>query len=144
MKRQRRSVNMALGLLRYLRPARPAGRRAVAEELVAVDRLMRRWAVSIGDGLPSESWDDQPQSRPPPLDDDTAVTVDRTVNALPIESRRLVILWWKVPESRLSPEDIARRMGWIDADREPMNPYPHVNGLLMVLQAQLREQGVEC
>jgi hypothetical protein len=144
MRRLKRSAAQAIGLLEFLRPRRAAGRYSIAPELMATDRIMRRWAVSIGDGLPSDTWDDQPQSRPPPLDDDTAVIVDRTVNALPAESRRLVILWWKVPESRLSPDDISRRMGWIDTDRVPMDPFPHVNGLLMVLQSLLRDQGVDC
>lgn len=65
-----------------------------------VDRIMQRWAVSIGSGLPQEVWDDTPQSKPPPLDDDMAVKVDRIVVKAHPRTYRLLWQWYRTPLPR--------------------------------------------
>lgn len=67
--------------------------------LAPVDRIMQRWAVSIGQGLPSEEWDDSSRSRPPALDDATAVVVDQIVLKTPMGPQRLIRAWYKTPQS---------------------------------------------
>lgn len=62
-------------------------------ELATTDRVLQRWAVSIGTGLPSEDWRDLP-ARPPPLDDDTAIVVDQTILRSPERTRKLVRGWY--------------------------------------------------
>jgi len=49
----------------------------LAAVLDPVNRIMERWAVGMGDGLPDP--DQDPQARPPPLDDGTQVVVDQIV-----------------------------------------------------------------
>lgn len=70
---------------------------ALPRELIAPDRIMLRWAVSNGSGLPSEDWDDRPVSRIPPLDDGTAVVVDQIVLHSPPKTQKFVRLWYKSP-----------------------------------------------
>ncbi len=80
-------------------------------ELVPVNRIMERWAVSVGDGLPPEdgSWNDEPQTNVPPLDDATAIEVDRIVmHQLPQKYRTLALRWYK---SRQPREVIREQMG---------------------------------
>jgi|KBSMisStaDraftv2_1062788.scaffolds.fasta_scaffold429818_2 hypothetical protein len=74
--------------------------RTLPPDLVLTDRLLQRWAVSIGDGLPSESWDDVPGAKPPPLDDETAVLVDKIVLKSPEDKRQFVRKWYKTNEPR--------------------------------------------
>lgn len=66
-------------------------------ELVATDRILQRWAVSIGTGLPTERWDDRPISKPLPLDDDTAIVVDQIILKCPPRTRRIVKAWYRTP-----------------------------------------------
>lgn len=66
-------------------------------DLLRVDRILQRWAVSVGSGLPTEVWDDTLVARPPPLDDECAVLVDRVVVGLPRRGRKLVDLWYRKP-----------------------------------------------
>jgi hypothetical protein len=65
--------------------------------LLGTHRVMERWAVSNGSGLPTELWDDRKYSRPPPLDDDTATVVDQIVLHLPTRTRRIVEVWYCKP-----------------------------------------------
>jgi len=65
--------------------------------LIPVDRILQRWAVSIGSGLPTDVWDDSRVARPPPLDDDSAIILDRIVLHAPRRERRVIVLWYRTP-----------------------------------------------
>ena len=74
---------------------------ALEPELVPVDRIMLRWAVANGSGLPSDRWDDNPrQSKPPPLDDDTALVVDRLILKCPVKTRTILQKWYCTPKHK--------------------------------------------
>lgn len=96
-------------------------RRDLDPRLLATDRLLQRWAVSIGSGLPSEKWDERAIARPPPLDDETAILVDRCVMKAPRHVRLLTIAWYKTPQPerviaqrlRLQRDDV--RLEWFAA-----------------------------
>ena len=64
-------------------------------ELLPTNRIMERWAVSIGAGLPSEEWEQAPKARPTPLDDESSMIVDRIVQHAPIRYRTLILPWYK-------------------------------------------------
>jgi hypothetical protein len=66
-------------------------------DLMPVDRIEQRWAVSIGNGLPSTAWDDAPASKPPPLDDDMAIIVDKINLHADPRRRGLLRNWYKTP-----------------------------------------------
>ena len=69
-------------------------------ELVLTDRIMQRWAVSVGDGMP-DGWNDEPQARVPPLDDGTAILVDRIVmHQLTKRYQTLAMRWYKSRQPR--------------------------------------------
>ncbi len=76
------------------------------QRFIGTDRILMRWAASIGSGLPSERWDDTVQIKLPPLDDATAVVVDRIIMAAPHEVRALVRSWYCTP----TPVDTMARM----------------------------------
>lgn len=66
--------------------------------LVPADRIVQRWAVAIGYGLYApEAWDAAKQSKPPPLDDDTAIVVDQIILKSPAKTRKFVQRWYKTP-----------------------------------------------
>jgi DNA-directed RNA polymerase specialized sigma24 family protein len=67
-------------------------------KLLATHRVLERWAVSIGSGLPSDEWDDVPKSRPPPLPDDIATEVDQLVMKSPRRWRRLIRAMYCTPK----------------------------------------------
>lgn len=71
---------------------------ALPRELITTDRVLQRWAVSIGLGLPSEEWDDTPRAKPPPLSDDVAIEVDQIVLKSPPRTKELVTRWYKTPQ----------------------------------------------
>lgn len=66
-------------------------------DLIPTDRILQRWAVSIGLGLPTEAWDDARISRPPPLPDDLAIVVDQLVLKSPPRTKALIVAWYKTP-----------------------------------------------
>lgn len=66
-------------------------------EFATTDRICQRWAVSVGMGLPTEIWMDGIASRPPPLDDDTAIVVDQTILKSPPRTKRLIVGWYRTP-----------------------------------------------
>lgn len=71
--------------------------------LVPTDRLLDRWAVSQGSNDLMLKWSDEaPRSRPPPLDDDTAVIVDRVVMHSPVQTRKFVCRWYLRPNEPMS------------------------------------------
>lgn len=77
------------------------------KELLPTDRILQRWDVSMGSGLPSDEWDDRPSSKPPPLDEATAVVVDQIILKLPRRTNLVVVSWYRTPEPT---EVIARRL----------------------------------
>lgn len=88
--------------------------RILEPELVPVDRILQRWAVAIGNGLPTEEWDDRRRSLPPPLDDDLAVIVDQAVLRSPSRTKQVIFAWYKTPvpvrqlarKLKLSPDNL--------------------------------------
>jgi hypothetical protein len=87
--------------------------RQLPAPLLVTDRVMQRWARSIGDGLPSEEWDEgKTPSRLSPLDDELAIQIDRIVLAAPQHLRQMFQLWYKTP---LPVNEIGRRFG-VDRD----------------------------
>ena len=81
---------------------------AFPRELIGTDRVLQRWAVSIGSGLPSEEWDDTPKAKPPPLPDDVAIMVDQIVLDAPPKTHILMMRWYKSPDP---VEVIGKRIG---------------------------------
>jgi len=81
---------------------------ALPLELVTTDRILQRWAVSIGCGLPSEEWDDIPKAKPSPLPDELAIIVDQAILRSPPLTRDLITRWYKTPQPT---EIIAARLG---------------------------------
>lgn len=91
--------------------------RVIPKELLTTNRVMERWAVANGSGLPAERWDDNPRrSRVSPLDDDTFLVVERIVNHSPPRTNRLVVGWYMRPlptvelarELSMSPRSLER------------------------------------
>jgi len=67
----------------------------VPPELVTTDRVCQRWAVSVGLGLPTDVWMDGIASRPPPLDDGTAIVVDQIILKSPEKTKRVIVKWYR-------------------------------------------------
>ncbi len=67
----------------------------VPVEFATTDRICQRWAVSVGLGLPTDLWQDAMQSRPPPLDDDTAIVVDQIILKSPEKTRKILVKWYR-------------------------------------------------
>jgi hypothetical protein len=70
---------------------------------------MQQWARSIGDGLPSDTWEDgRTASRISPLNDDLATLIDRIVLGAPTHLRMFFKWWYK---TTMPVNEIAARMG---------------------------------
>lgn len=69
-------------------------------DMVPIDRICQRWAISVGDGLRRELWEDPKNSRATPLDDDTAIIVDQIILKSPPRTKRFVKIWYKTPRPR--------------------------------------------
>lgn len=69
----------------------------IPRELLTTNRIMERWAVANGSGMPAERWDDSRASKPPPLDDDSALVLDQIVIACPPKTHRIVVYWYCKP-----------------------------------------------
>lgn len=80
----------------------------IPPELLTTDRIMQRWAVANGSGLPTERWDDSRVSQVPPLDDDTALVVDLIVLKCPPKTNKIIKLWYCKP---LPTVEIAKLAG---------------------------------
>jgi hypothetical protein len=80
-------------------------RAKILDELIPTDRILLRWARSVGDGLYDCPWEDVPFNRAPELDDQTAIVVDQLVLRAPC--RKLVELWYR---TNLPPREISRRL----------------------------------
>lgn len=111
---------------------------ALDPELVPTDRIMQRWAVSVGGGLPTDSWDDTPEAKPPALDDDTAIKVDRIVqHGLNAKYHKLAVRWYKSPAPR---QQIAQEMGL--GSRTSL--YLEWRSLLWYLRGRFHGVGIDC
>lgn len=66
-------------------------------EFLPTDRIMQRWVVAGGSGLPTLRWDDARKSRPPPLDDESAIIIERIFNHSPPKTHRILKAWYKTP-----------------------------------------------
>ncbi len=80
---------------------------SLPRELITTDRVLQRWAVSIGMGMPSEEWDEQLRAKPPPLPDDVAIDVDQCILSSPDRTREVITRWYKTPQPA---EVIARKL----------------------------------
>lgn len=80
---------------------------ALPIELIPVDRVMQRWDTAHRGGYPVNE-DKDPVSRPPALDDETAMQVDDIVRATPKRSQRIILLWYR---SDLPNYKIADKLG---------------------------------
>lgn len=86
--------------------------------LVSTDRILQRWDVSIGSGLPSDFWDDLPVARLPPLDDVVTSVVDQIILHAPKHKRRIIVAWYRTPKPieaiardlRISDDDVINRL----------------------------------
>lgn len=81
--------------------------KSLPTELFTTDRVLKRWAVSVGTGLPEDKWDDTRKARLSPLDDDTAIVVDQIICSSPEQTKQLIVLWYKTPHP---VSEIARRL----------------------------------
>lgn len=81
----------------------------IPRELLTTDRILQRWSVDSGSGLPSDLFDDSPRSRPVPLDSDTWLVVDREVRTSPPSTKRIVVAWYCTPAPT---KVIAERLGY--------------------------------
>jgi len=80
----------------------------VPPEFATTDRICQRWAVSVGMGLPTTQWMDGLPSRPPPLDDATAIVVDKIILKSPPRTRRVIVKWYR---TQLPQPVIAEQLG---------------------------------
>lgn len=94
---QRSRVNQQIARAVSLELARrgDSQKRQLDIELMPTDWILQRWAVSVGDGLPSAKWDDATSSPPPVLDDETAVVVDRLILSTPPPVQAFIRIWYK-------------------------------------------------
>lgn len=110
--------------------------RNLSAELLLTDRLLRRWAVSIGSGLPSDEWQENPKSRVSPLDDETAVKVDQIILKSPQRTARLVRLWYK---SNQPSEVVAAEVG---VSKSAI--YVEHKAALSYLRGRFHGAGIDC
>lgn len=95
---------------RMVEPIRPA---VVPAEFATTDRILQRWAVSVGTGLQSDQWQDMPvRSRPPPLDDHTAILVDWIVMKSPPKTKAIIM---KLYRTDLPNREVARLLNLTQA-----------------------------
>lgn len=81
---------------------------ALPEPLKPADRIMQRWDTAHRGGYPIDE-DKDPISRPPALDDDTAMVVDDIINHdTPPASRKILVAWYR---SDLPTYKLADKLG---------------------------------
>jgi hypothetical protein len=94
---ERRKLNRVLARAVALEILREGDHRLTQLDLVLVptERVLERWAVGSGDGLPGDEWDDtRKSSRLSPLDDYTHIVVDQLILKAPDRYRRLARRWY--------------------------------------------------
>lgn len=77
-------------------------------ELLTTDRILLRWAASIGDGKNDASWQELVRAKVPELPFDVAIVVDKLVLRAPPSYRLVTELWYRTPSPR---EVIGMRLG---------------------------------
>lgn len=85
-----------------------AAENVVPPDLATTDRICQRWAVSVGLGLPTDQWMDGIASRPPPLDDATAIVVDQIILKSPPHTCKIIVKWYR---TQLPQPVIAEQLG---------------------------------
>lgn len=93
----------------------------IPRDLLTTERIMQRWSVANGSGLSTERWDDSRKSKPAPLDDDSAYTVDMIVNRCPSKTAGIIRAWCNSPlptsvisaKHGMSPRSFEK--GWVVA-----------------------------
>ena len=80
-------------------------RARLVDDLIPTDRILHRWARSVGIGLRDCPWDEVPFNRAPELDDQTAIVVDQLILRSP--ARKLTELWYR---TSMPGREIARRI----------------------------------
>lgn len=108
---ERRQVNRVLARAVALEIIRDANTKLchLDHTLMPTNRVMERWAVGSGDGMPSDEWDDsRKSSRMPPLDDYTHIIVDQAIMRAPSQHSLLVRQWYWGSGSTTT---IAQRLG---------------------------------
>jgi hypothetical protein len=83
----------------------PISRLDIDTELMATDRILQRWARSVGCGMPVHDWDGV-SSRPTELPKDAAIWVDRYVCSRQEKMRQFIHAWYR---SQDASAVIARR-----------------------------------
>jgi hypothetical protein len=69
--------------------------RLLDRDLLGTDRICQRWAISIGSGMAVEQWEETPVSRLSPLDDTSAILVDRIILKSPRALKAVIIPWYR-------------------------------------------------
>jgi hypothetical protein len=64
-------------------------------EFATTNRICERWNVSVGLGIQSDRWQDGGKTPPPPLDDATAIIVDKIILSAPPKTKKLVFKWYR-------------------------------------------------
>lgn len=92
---ERRKLNRVLARAVALEIIRGDGKLTQLDvELVPTDRIMQRWAVGTGSGIPGDEWDDSRKSTLSPLDDVTAIIVDQYILRSPHRYQRIARSWY--------------------------------------------------
>lgn len=84
----------------------------IVSDLRTTHWILERWAVSVGDGVYGIAWEDVPQSKVPPLNDQTAIVVDQLIMRSGDKTKRLIGYWYRTP---LPKTVIAQKIG-VDRD----------------------------
>jgi hypothetical protein len=82
--------------------------RGVPLKLAGTDRVLQRWAVSIGDGSSDMSWHEFARSQIPVLSDQVAIVVDQLICRSPGDVRQILELWYRRGQN--PTVDIARKL----------------------------------
>lgn len=116
---------------------KPWSRNDIDPELAITHRILQRWAVSVGTGVPGEDWQEQRKSKPPPLDDPTAIKVDQEIQKAPHRTKEIIRLWYK---TELPWEYIARAVGV----RSRASLYTHRNAALWYFKGRFDALNIRC
>lgn len=93
---EKRKVNRVLARAVALEILREGNQQLAQLDIVLVptNRILERWAVGSGDGIPSDEWDDSRKTRLSPLDDGTHIVVDQIILKAPSVYSHLARRWY--------------------------------------------------
>lgn len=81
-------------------------------ELKPVNRILERWAVGEGTGLPDDDYTPPTKSKPTPLDDETQIIVCEVINRrISVISKKLIIRWYRTPDDGAWMPRLIEKMG---------------------------------